>query len=429
MGPIRKTRVASEKMDLHLERSHSMADAKNTDAVELAHLGYKDEFQRRFSLPSLLGLCLCLMGTWEACSASIAAALTSGGPPCLCLLTVVTVFYPSYSLAIGASLAEIASIYPTSGGQYHWVTALSPERGRKIASWMTGWISIGGQVVLLASAGFYSSFMVQGLIFVSSPSYHADRWHATLIYIGILIYCALLNIIGEKVLPTANFISGALHIFGFLAVLIALGVTSKKNTSVYVFTSTFNDTNWSDGVAWIVGMISSIYPFLGYDGACHMAEELPHPRRNVPLAMIGSIIINGAMGVGYVTILPFIQIYYDATHSVVGTTFMVLVSALTAIAAEAAGMTSASRTLWAFARDDATPFHSWIGHIQPRLKIPANAVLVVFVLDLLLGLLYLVNPTASNAILSIFATGMYLSYLMPVVCMLVWGRSKLQSSD
>jgi len=239
---------------------------------------------------------------------------------------------------------------------------------------------------------------------------------------------------------------GALHIFGFLAVLIALGVTSKKNTSEYVFATTFNNTNWNDGVAWIVGMISSIYPFLGYDGACHLAEELPHPRRNVPLAMIGSIAINGAMGVGYVTMLlfsagslerilntpyrlPFIQIYYDATHSVVGTTFMVLVSALTAIAAAAAGMTSASRTLWSFARDDATPFHSWIGHIQTKLKIPVNAVLVVFVLDLLLGLLYLVNPTASNAILSMSATGMYLSYLMPVVCMLIWGRSKLQPSD
>ncbi|CVL08562.1 related to HNM1-Choline permease [Fusarium mangiferae] len=435
-------------MDLHLERSHSVADAervatKNTDAVELAHLGYKDELQRRFSLPSLLGLCLCLMGTWEACSASIAAARHASG---------ITLFYPSYSPSRSEPLLrkspqsilhlvvsnyqcnQFPSLEPTRLkiylGQYHWVTALSPDRGRKTASWMTGWISIGGQVVLLASAGVYSSFMVQGLISLSNPSYQAERWHATLIYIGILIYCALLNIVGEKVLPTANFISGALHIFGFLAVLIALGVTSKKNTSEYVFTTTFNNTNWSDGVAWIVGMISSIYPFLGYDGACHMAEELPHPRRNVPLAMIGSIVINGAMGVGYVTMLlfsagslerilatpyrlPFIQIYYDATHSVVGTTFMVLVSALTAIAAAAAGMTSASRTLWAFARDDATPFHSWIGNIQPRLKIPVNAVLVVFVLDLLLGLLYLVNPTASNAILSMSATGMYLSYLMP----------------
>ncbi|RKK90372.1 hypothetical protein BFJ68_g9716 [Fusarium oxysporum] len=463
----------SEKMELPMERSHSMADAervttKNTDAVELANLGYKDELQRRFSLPSLLGLCLCLMGTWEACSASIAAALTSGGAPCLWYNFMLSFLF---TLAIGASLAEIASIYPTSGGkysnkalhatrsrlgtekrlktylgQYHWVTALSPDRGRKTASWLTGWISIGGQVVLLASAGFYSSFMVQGLISLGNPSYHPERWHATLIYIGILIYCAMLNIIGERVLPTANFISGALHIFGFLAVLIALGVTSKKNTSGYVFTTTFNNTNWNDGVAWIVGMISSIYPFLGYDGACHLAEELPHPRRNVPLAMIGSIAINGAMGVGYVTMLlfsagsldrilatpyrlPFIQIYYDATHSVVGTTFMVLVSALTAIAAAAAGMTSASRTLWSFARDDATPFHSWIGHIQPKLKIPVNAVLVVFVLDLLLGLLYLVNPTASNAILSMSATGMYLSYLMPVACMLIWGRSKLQPSD
>lgn len=95
-------------------------------------------------------------------------------------------------------------------GQYHWVTALSPDRGRKTASWLTGWISIGGQVVLLASAGFYSSFMVQGLISLGNPSYHPERWHATLIYIGILIYCAMLNIIGEKVLPAANFISGML---------------------------------------------------------------------------------------------------------------------------------------------------------------------------------------------------------------------------
>ncbi|KAF5662828.1 HNM1-choline permease [Fusarium circinatum] len=223
----------SEKMDLLLERPHSRADAervvtKNTDAVELAHLGHKDELQRRFSLPSLLGLCLCLMGTWEACSASIAAALTSGDPPCLW-----------YNFTTCSRLG----------------TDKTEDTFRKTASWLTGRISIGGQVVLLASAGFYSSFMVQGLISLSNPSYQAERWHATLIYIGILIYCAMLNVIGEKVLPTANFISGALHILGFLAVLIALGVTSKKNTSGYVFTTTFNNTNWSDGVAWIVGMI------------------------------------------------------------------------------------------------------------------------------------------------------------------------------
>ncbi|KAF5683409.1 HNM1-choline permease [Fusarium denticulatum] len=131
---------ASEKTDPQLERSHSMADAeriatKNTDAVELAHLGYKDELQRCFSLASLLGLCLCLMGTWEACSASIAAALTSGGPPYLWYKFILSFLF---TLAIGASLAEIASIYPTSGGQYHWVTDLSPARGRKTASWITG---------------------------------------------------------------------------------------------------------------------------------------------------------------------------------------------------------------------------------------------------------------------------------------------------
>jgi hypothetical protein len=55
----------------------------NTDAARLAELGFSDELKRDFSLPALMGLCLCLMGTWEATSAVVAQALQSGGPPCL----------------------------------------------------------------------------------------------------------------------------------------------------------------------------------------------------------------------------------------------------------------------------------------------------------------------------------------------------------
>jgi hypothetical protein len=54
-----------------------------TSEEQLAQLGHKQELQRSFSLPSLVGLCLCLMATWEALSSVIVAALASGGPPCL----------------------------------------------------------------------------------------------------------------------------------------------------------------------------------------------------------------------------------------------------------------------------------------------------------------------------------------------------------
>lgn len=45
--------------------------------------GHVDELRREFSIWSLGSLCLCLMGTWEALTSVVAAALTNGGAPCL----------------------------------------------------------------------------------------------------------------------------------------------------------------------------------------------------------------------------------------------------------------------------------------------------------------------------------------------------------
>jgi choline transport protein len=42
--------------------------------------------------------------------------------------------------ACAATLAELASVYPTAGGQYHWTSILAERRwGRGIVSiWRTG---------------------------------------------------------------------------------------------------------------------------------------------------------------------------------------------------------------------------------------------------------------------------------------------------
>lgn len=37
-----------------------------------------------------------------------------------------------------ASVAEMASMAPTAGGQYHWVSEFAPRRGQKFLSYMTG---------------------------------------------------------------------------------------------------------------------------------------------------------------------------------------------------------------------------------------------------------------------------------------------------
>lgn len=239
---------------------------------------------------------------------------------------------------------------------------------------------------------------------------------------------------------------GVLHVVGFVAILVVLSVMSDKNSASFVFTDVYNETGWSsDGVAWLVGLISTVYPFLGYDAACHLAEELPNAARNVPLAMIGSIVLNGLMGLAYAIILlfstsklegvlatplgfPVMQIYLDATQSAAGATTMSLLLIVLAGAACCAALTSTSRTLWAFARDEAVPYSKLIGRVDQRSQIPANAIYVILVLQMLIGFIYLGNTTF-NAVLSMAIIGTYTSYALPIVGMLLNGRRKLSVSE
>ncbi|KAG8413410.1 hypothetical protein J3458_022482 [Metarhizium acridum] len=269
------------------------------------------------------------------------------------------------------------------------------------------------------------------------------RWQGMLLYWGVLTYAATLNIYGMRVMPHVNILAGVIHVAGFVGILATLAAMAKKTTSQVVFLDFVNSSGWdSDGISWLIGLVSAVYPFLGYDAACHLAEELPQPSRNVPLAMVGSVFVNGVMGLAYVIVLlysagstdlanaplgfPFMQIYLDATNSRVGTTIMSIMVILIAVAATIAGIMSTSRTLWAFARDRATPYHEGLSHISARLQIPLNAVIAVVALQFVLGFIYLGNDTAFSAILSMAIIGLYLSYLLPVLYMLFHGRWNLQ---
>jgi amino acid transporter len=51
----------------------------------------------------------------------------------------------AFTMAVGASMAEICSSFPTSGGLYYWSARLSGKRWAPFASWITGWY---GKIVI-----------------------------------------------------------------------------------------------------------------------------------------------------------------------------------------------------------------------------------------------------------------------------------------
>ncbi|KAJ5360981.1 Amino acid/polyamine transporter I [Penicillium brevicompactum] len=401
--------LASESKMVELEKPIS-------DEEQLTALGHVQELRREFSLWSIVCLQISLMATWEALSSVVTTALTNGGAPCLFYNYIIALVG---TIFIVLSLGEIASVYPTAGG----------------------WISIGGQLVFSASAAFAAGLQFQALITLNNlDSYTPTRWQGMLFYWLILAYSTSLNIWGSTILPHTNTAAGVLHVVGFVGIVIVLGVLPPKHTTNYVFTEFSNTSGWnSDGVSWLVGLLSTVYPFLGYDAACHLSEELPKPSRNVPLAMIGSVTINGVIGLVYAIVLlfslgdlesllqsktgfPFIQLFLDVTKSRAGASIMTLCVTFIATAANAACVTSTSRTAWAFARDRGLPASQFLSTVHPTLRVPVHMVLVVGFLQMLLGLIYLGSSTAFNAVLSMAILGMYASYLSPIIFMLIYGR-------
>lgn len=67
--------------------------------------------------------------TWIALAGSIGLVLPSGGPVAF-LYGFLFVVLCNFTVA--ASLGELAAIWPTAGGQYHYVYALCTERWKKI---------------------------------------------------------------------------------------------------------------------------------------------------------------------------------------------------------------------------------------------------------------------------------------------------------
>lgn len=83
-----------------------------------------------------------------------------------------------------------------------------PSWGNKPLGWLTGWTSIGGQIVLTASPAFVAGLMTQGLIILNKDGYSGTRWQGMLLYWAFLLYATAINVWGHKLLPTANLISG-----------------------------------------------------------------------------------------------------------------------------------------------------------------------------------------------------------------------------
>ena len=78
-----------------------------------------------------------------------------------------------------------------------------------------------------------------------------------------------------------------------MVISIVLLSTSDKTDGAYAFGHFENEVGWSDGMAWIMGLLQSALSLIGFDACLHMTEEMPNPSVDAPRAMIYAVAVGG----------------------------------------------------------------------------------------------------------------------------------------
>ncbi|KAI4270732.1 MAG: hypothetical protein LQ337_006496 [Flavoplaca oasis] len=112
-----------------------------SDARDMRRMGKPQSLQRNFAFYSTFGFSMVLMSSWEVQLAAATFGLTNGGTAGAIYIYIAT--FSGFGMAI-VSMAEMASMAPTAGGQYHWVSEFAAPGAQKFVSYMTGWLCVLG---------------------------------------------------------------------------------------------------------------------------------------------------------------------------------------------------------------------------------------------------------------------------------------------
>ena len=301
---------------------------------------------------------------------------------------------------------------------------------------MMAWTFWTSATILFAAQLLFAFLVICGTTFTQ------ELYQVYLVYAAFAGYAFFINTLGFKVMPLFSKAMLAYINLGAVFVLVAMLVrATPKPSAKDVFLDVINETGWSsNGLVFFLALLPGCTALNGFDSAAHMADELPHPAKQVPQVMFGLVLLCGLAGLPMVIAFlfsitnsqdlltasqPIFQLFVDSMRSLPLTIVACLIYLGLFLFATGSITTTLSRVWWAFSRTGALPFKHWQGHISERLTVPVNAIIVVTVLQLLIGLLILGPSTILYGLTGAAAICFFISYIIPIVCFLIRGRSDL----
>jgi amino acid transporter len=419
----------------------------NDDERDLASLGYTQQLLREmggfanfavsFSIISILTGAVLLYGYGLKFAGPAANSI---GWPIVSILT----------MCVAASMAEIASAYPTAGGLYFWARTMGGWRW----GWVTAWLNMIGQVSITAGIN------VAAAIYLIGAFTHTSQPWAVQIGVMVLIMIpqVAINLWGVRLTARLNDLSVWWHIGGVLLIVGALAFLGTHHNSLQFLFSFHPTANLLEsskvmaigdrGVAsplfrfvpgirnlyaaapalllFVLSLLQAQWTYTGYDASAHMAEETKMARMNSAWGIVLSVGVSAVAGYLMLMVLTWCiphgdvaatandpyPVLFIVSHNVppVLADVIALVIGIAMWLCGVASVTSMGRMWYAFARDDGMPGSRWLKRVSGKHQTPHVAILVTSVLSVLIC----VYAAAWFVVTSISTICLYLAYGIPI---------------
>ena len=318
-----------------MTQATSREDVIQQDVKDLHRLGYAQELFRTmggfsnfaisFSIISILTGAVILYDYGLAWAGTAASLI--GWP-------LITVFV----LCIAASMAEVASAYPTAGGLYYWASRMK----NKNWGWWTAWLNLIGQFAIVAGINYAAALFLNATIitpltdgaysnttvFFGDPTFGAEGpalSGALVTMAGLLAVELVLNIAGVRVVALLNQISVWWHIFFVIVIAGSLFVLGTQSTTqdagltlfaiqpvdtAGAWDNTFpvgSDNPWFSFqygpavayplfLAFFFSLLQANWTYTGYDASAHVAEETIGARKASAWGIFLSVAVSAVAG-------------------------------------------------------------------------------------------------------------------------------------
>ena len=420
--------------------------AHHEDLKVLHGMGYAQELSRSMSKFSNFAISFSIICILSGGINSFAQAISSVGGAAAGIGWIVGCIL---SGMFALSMAQIASAFPTAGGLYHWGSIL----GNRFWGWLTAWLNLLGLITVLGAINIGTAYFFAGT-FGASFGFTGTDMQVVLFVAAITILQAIFNHIGIKATTFLTDISGWI-IFATTAVLVLACLYFAPAIDIsrlWTFTNFSGDAGGgvfpqtdNTGYLFLLCLLLPVYTITGYDASAHTSEETKNAAHSVPRGIVTAVFWSSLVGwimVCAITLaIPDLAVAAGQGWGMFYATMDAIMPAglknaiylgilITQLLCGLATVTSASRMLFAFSRDDGLPIGSKaMATVSPKYRTPVNAIWTATVLCILYVLLALSIKLDGTSIYVIVVNStlvfLFLSFTVPLVAgMFAYGTAK-----